>query len=243
MIIKGKKGRHLIVRGDASSFIYKESFDLIITSPPYFHPAKDSFSEGIYPKTRDLETYSDYVAAILSNCCQGLKPGKFLCIIKTDAWYKGRYIPIGYNLANACVHRGLILHAHWIWEKMPYYSPRSPSFANIFVFAQPPVHRISHRGIITDAHVRRNKNRARSFTPEIYESLLSTLSKPGDIVLDPFVGVGSTIQAAANTDRWAVGIEISKEQIVNAKNHLSGCKAVILNGKPARRKSSSRLHT
>jgi DNA modification methylase len=227
MIIAGKKGRHLIVRGDAGSFDYDKSFDLIITSPPYFHPAKDSFSQGVYPKTRNLDDYSDYVAAILSNCCQGLRLGKFLCLIKTDAWYKGRFIPIGHSLANACIRRGLMLHAHWIWERMSHYSPRSPSFANIFIFGQPPVRRISQQGIITNAHIKKHKDREMSFTPEIYESLLNILSEPGDIVLDPFVGLGSTIQAAANTGRWAVGIEISKKQIVKAQNYLSTYQIVV----------------
>jgi DNA modification methylase len=227
MIVVAQQGKHLIRHGDSSSATFKGSFDLIITSPPYFHPAKKSSSPGFSPKTKDLEAYSEYVVSVLLNALEGLKAGKFLCIVKTDAWYKGQLIPIGYSLVNKCLQHGLTLHAHWIWEKIPFYSPYSPSFANIFIFGQPPLGRIHYQGIITNNHLKRKRGRPGTFTPEIFETLLKLLCEAGDTVLDPFLGTGSVIEAAARTGRWAVGIEISRRQITSARKLLADRQIVV----------------
>lgn len=221
MIVEAQKGTHLILHGDSRSLTFGRSFDLIITSPPYFHPTKKSSSLGFSPKTKELQAYSEYVGSVLVRSLEGLKAGKFLCVVKTDAWYQGRLMPIGYSIVNECLRRGLTLHAHWIWEKIPYYSPYSPSFANIFIFGQPPLRRIHYHGIITDAHLKKERGRPATFTPEIFETLLRFLCEPGDTVLDPFLGTGSVIEAAARTGRWAVGVEISKRQITSAKRLLA----------------------
>lgn len=45
-------------------------------------------------------------------------------------------------------------------------------------------------------------------------------SKPGDTVLDPFLGIGSTLKAAATEGRHGVGIELSKEFAELSKERL-----------------------
>jgi DNA modification methylase len=218
--IKAQKGKHLMVLGDSASATFEPSFDLILTSPPYFHPAKRNPSQGFSPKTKELEAYSQYVVSVLLNCLQGLKTGKFLCVVKTDAWYKGRLIPIGYSIVNSFLRQGVNLHAHWIWERIPYYSPYSPSFANVFIFGEPPIRRIPYCGLVKSSHIKRQKDCPATFTPQIFETLIQFLCRPGDAVLDPFLGTGAVIEAAARTDRWAVGVEISRRQIANAKRLL-----------------------
>ena len=227
MIVKPQKGKHVIVHGDSSLARFKRSFDLIITSPPYFHMVKKSRSRGFSPPTKDLEVYSKYVATVLLQSAEGLKVGKFLCVIKTDAWYRGQLMPIGYSIANECVRQGLPLHAHWIWERMPHYSPYSPSFANIFIFGQPPLRRICHSGIITNAQLKKPSSHWTSFTPEVFETLIEILCEPEGTVLDPFLGTGSVIEAAARSGRWAVGIEISHKQIATARKLLTTRQVII----------------
>lgn len=226
-MIKAEKGKHVIVLGDSSSLAFQPCFDLILTSPPYFHPVKKRPSQGFSPKTKELEAYSQYVVSVLLNSMRGLKAGKFLCVIKTDAWYKGRLIPIGYSIVDSFIRRGVNLHAHWIWEKIPYYSPYSPSFANVFIFGEPPIRRIPYSGILTDSHIKKQRDRPFTFTPEIFETLLKFLCRRGDTVLDPFLGTGSLIEAAARTGRWAVGVEISKRQIAKAKRLLTNRPIVV----------------
>jgi len=59
------------------------------------------------------------------------------------------------------------------------------------------------------------------------EKLISLFTKRGDVVLDPFVGSGTTLLAAAKQHRHAIGIELNKEYVdklikVRIKPYLSG---------------------
>lgn len=45
---------------------------------------------------------------------------------------------------------------------------------------------------------------------EILEAIIQFASKPGNTVLDPFCGSGTTLLAAANIGRNAIGIEINE---------------------------------
>ncbi len=47
----------------------------------------------------------------------------------------------------------------------------------------------------------------------LIETLIKLFSKKGQIVLDPFVGSGTTLLATRNTGRQGIGIEINKEYI------------------------------
>lgn len=46
---------------------------------------------------------------------------------------------------------------------------------------------------------------------EYMEALVERVTNPNDLILDPFMGSGTTLVAAQNKDRRAVGIEISEE--------------------------------
>ena len=51
------------------------------------------------------------------------------------------------------------------------------------------------------------------FPVMLVERIISIYSHKGDIIFDPFAGVGSTLIAARNLDRQGFGIELSKEYI------------------------------
>lgn len=55
----------------------------------------------------------------------------------------------------------------------------------------------------------------------IIKEIIRLLSRPGDIVLDPFVGSGTTAVAAKELDRRHVGIEINEEYCSYARERLS----------------------
>ena len=54
----------------------------------------------------------------------------------------------------------------------------------------------------------------------IMKSLIETLTNPNDIVLDPFMGSGSTCVAAALTGRRYIGIELNQEYCDIAQNRI-----------------------
>jgi site-specific DNA-methyltransferase (adenine-specific) len=54
--------------------------------------------------------------------------------------------------------------------------------------------------------------------PELVRRIVNLFSKPGDLVLDPFVGSGTTLEVCAETKRRGIGVETNKDR----------CKAVVV---------------
>ncbi|OEF99124.1 hypothetical protein BHF71_10130 [Vulcanibacillus modesticaldus] len=59
-----------------------------------------------------------------------------------------------------------------------------------------------------------------SFPISIASKLIRIYTEPGDTILDPFVGIGSTILAAAQLNRKSIGFEINKDYINIIKKRL-----------------------
>jgi DNA modification methylase len=56
--------------------------------------------------------------------------------------------------------------------------------------------------------------------PELAERCIKAGSKPGDTVLDPFAGAGTTALAALNLGRRAILIELRAEYVDMARERL-----------------------
>lgn len=54
----------------------------------------------------------------------------------------------------------------------------------------------------------------------LLEQLIQTFTDPGDVVIDPCCGSGSTLRAARNLGRSAFGFEIDRNFYERAKNEM-----------------------
>lgn len=206
---------HTLFCQDSNLLCFPQEYDLVVTSPPYFHPHNKSLKHGFSPKVTNVLEYSDYVAQILLKAFSGLKPNKFLCIIKTDFWYKGVLTPLGFHIVQSCISLGMYLHAHWIWRKKNFYSPYGPSFSNIFILGHPPFQRIQYNGIINTENQKRGASEV-----ELFATIIELFTEKGAVILDPFVGKGAMLEAAIKTERIGVGVDISPEQFKLAQIRL-----------------------
>ncbi len=59
------------------------------------------------------------------------------------------------------------------------------------------------------------------FPVALAEKVIKLYSYRGDVVLDPFCGSGSTCIAAAGTNRYYVGYDISEEYCALAKKRIN----------------------
>ncbi|MFX1562657.1 MAG: DNA methyltransferase [Promethearchaeota archaeon] len=58
------------------------------------------------------------------------------------------------------------------------------------------------------------------FPQEIVKRLIEIYTKPGDVILDPFAGSGSTLIAAQNLGRRGIGFEITPEYVALTQKRL-----------------------
>lgn len=72
-----------------------------------------------------------------------------------------------------------------------------------------------------------NKRHSAAFPLALPEWFIKLFTDPGDIVLDPFVGSGTTLEAATGCGRIAIGIDTSPEFAQLAQQHLHPVQGIL----------------
>jgi DNA modification methylase len=65
-----------------------------------------------------------------------------------------------------------------------------------------------------------NRNHSAAFPIELPSWFIKLFTRKKDIVLDPFMGIGTTGMAAVLLERNYIGIEISREYINEARKNI-----------------------
>lgn len=84
------------------------------------------------------------------------------------------------------------------------------------------------RGIWTFPSVRANNDHEAKFPLELPRRVIKLLTDPGDVVLDCFMGSGTTAVAALQEDRLFIGIDIEKKSVSLANRQIKGPTQLIL---------------
>lgn len=117
------------------------------------------------------------------------------------------------------------------WHSLSYRAV--DEFEYIFIFWKPGITRVDRtrlgrqewsewgsRGVWSFPSVRVNGDHEAKFPLELPTRLIRLLTDPGELVLDPFMGSGTTGVAATNLQRDFIGLELLPEY-VNLANHNS----------------------
>ena len=129
--------------------------------------------------------------------------------------------------------QGWLLRNDIIWHKpnaIPSFSKdrRLPRYEHIFHFVKSPKYFFDyerakemdfHRDIFNQ-NVKPFKEHKASFPVGMIEKLILTTSKERDVVLDPFMGSGTTAEAAAKHNRSYIGFEINPEYVAKSKKRV-----------------------
>lgn len=84
-----------------------------------------------------------------------------------------------------------------------------------------------------------NKKHSAAFPEELPEWFIKLFTKPGDLVLDPFMGSGTTNLVAQRMKRHSIGIEIMKEYYDMVREQLEPAKLVLFDPKQKYGKAKS----
>ena len=215
---------------DASVFLRKistDSVDMILTDPPYGDSGvvidgskqKSTSQTQFHVKVRPNDNLSEedmksLLTKVIPELFRVLKPSSYMLLFfsfEHYAWLYERLVKAGF----------LVDHTPLIWDKeRPIQAASGTNFPNsyepIFFCTKPPRgNRRFHeaqRNIIK-APIVPSKERLHPFQKPLalLERFIQILSNPGDLILDPFAGSASTLKAANNTRRRAIGCELDPE--------------------------------
>lgn len=234
--------KNSFICGDALQEMKKfpgDGIDLIITSPPY--NLKNSTGNGLKNGTcgkwsnaaliNGYSTYDDNMPYDEYIQWQRACLSEMMRLIHDDG-------AIFYN-HKWRVQKGLIQDRHEIVEGFPVrqiiiwkrkgginFNPGYflPTYEVIYLIAKPGFKLVPHANAYGDVwefpQEMKNKHPA-PFPVSLIERIIS--STYAELILDPFMGSGTTAIAAKNLNRNFIGIEISPEYCEMSKERLSGC--------------------
>jgi site-specific DNA-methyltransferase (adenine-specific) len=227
-----------------TSLIEKSSIDLIVTSPPYNVDIKyNSHNDEIsYPD------YLEFTRKWLSRCFEWLKSDGRLCLNIPLDKNKGGQQSVCADITTIAKKIGYKYHSTIIWNEGnisrrtawgSYMSASAP-----YVIAPVEVIIILYKdtwkknekkesdvtkkefidwtnGMWTfGGESKKRIGHPAPFPIELPRRCIKMFSYVGDVVLDPFVGSGTTLIAAQLNKRRSVGLDIDKEYCALAKKRL-----------------------
>lgn len=146
---------------------------------------------------------------------------------------KKSLIGIPWKVAFAMQERGWTLRSSIIWNRVNAFPEPSArdrphrQYENIFMFSKSRWYDFDRTSLPEEdvwtipVERRANAKHHAYFPAALVRRCIHAASTPGDHVLDPFVGSGTTVHAALEAGRSATGIDLSPEYIYELRTALA----------------------
>ena len=228
--------------------IKDKTINLIVTSPPYWD-LKDYKSGNQIGYKEDYHQYLERLKKVWLECKRTLKDNGTLWININSRKVEGKYYGIHYDFIKYLNQIGLNLIDIVIWHKsssIPVGEGNlKDNFEYILGFSKSNIKQITidnidfkdyfNNGIPPTTLNMWNMNRISGsltkglphpamFPEELPKRLIQCLTSEGDVVLDPFLGSGSTMAASIELNRSCVGYELNKDYLKIIKTKISVAK-------------------
>lgn len=219
-----------------------ESVDLILTDPPYgiskevvisrkrnlgkFRGSDIVLNFGEWDKFPDLKSFFDFTFKWVDECIRILRRGgMFISYFDRDkinflSYYlqKNGFKPKGYfaHIKSNPVPQARKVKWMNAWEIVGLWQKNGGKLTYNYQLGQHPDYMI--------VPIVSGKERLKHPTqkPEkIIELFVKYWSNEGDVVLDPFVGSGTTMKVCGDLGRNCIGIEINPDYVEMCKNRVS----------------------
>ena len=220
------------------------SIHLMVTSPPY-NACKD------YDQDLSLDDYLSLLHRVFQETYRVLVPGGRACINIANLGRKP-YLPLNGYISQLMIEIGYLMRGEIIWDKGSsvgsstawgsWKSPSNPTLRDVHEYIlvyskgsfkrldkgkEPTIQRDEFLELTKSVWQFPTESATRvghpaPFPLELPRRLIELYTFKGDIVLDPFMGSGTTALAALQTSRHYVGYEIIDEYFKLSKQRING---------------------
>jgi DNA modification methylase len=223
---------------EISKYLDPESIQIIVTSPPY-GDLRDYGKEGQIGNDQEYEEYLDALDSVWKECFNVLKSSGTLWLNIGHQMIKGNLRYIGADEYFHLTKIGFKLRKIFYWYKRNYASGYNKTnllqnFEPVYCFTKDPVQAklYEKQAIFNDfennqkpifalnswllirkgGSLKKEQNNPHpaSYPDELVERVISIASDPNDIVMDPFLGSGTTTKIARDMKRVGIGFEINE---------------------------------
>lgn len=219
--------RNKTIQGDSNTVLAtvpEGSVDLVVTDPPYLVNYRDR--DGRRVRNDDAP---GAVLPVFDQVYRVLKPNTYC--LSFCGW------TAIHAFAGAWHRAGFRIVGHIVWTK-PYTSGQSHTAyrheqAYVLVKGRPQ----RPGQVLDDVQpwvYSGNRAHPTEKAVDVIAPLIRSFSKPGDLVLDPFLGSGTTAVAAALCGRDYLGIELEPRHAATARKRLEGVARFQEGRKPVR---------
>jgi site-specific DNA-methyltransferase (adenine-specific) len=242
--IRRNGGSYKLINNDfLKTDIQKESVQLVVTSPPYNLGIK--YSD--YNDSKPIKEYYDFMEEVMDKLYALLGDSGRLILNIPIYTSPGTQNPISVHFSNIVEKVGFSFKSAIVWCKQnasnrfafgSYCSASSPAIVSteelILVFYKKEWKRKQQgESTISKLEFMENSISPWKFSGETNQCLhpapypfelpyrsIQYFSFLGDTVLDPFMGRGTTVAAAASLGRHGIGTEISKDYCLYAEDFV-----------------------
>jgi DNA modification methylase len=192
------------------------SIDLIITSPPYYN-SQHKYQRGTgFHYTMDIGEPLYTIEDFFENVKPKLKPDAMICL-NLGFSYGETGVMRPYDILNRLRKQGYFVIDQIIWWKnnpIPMKNRLTNAYELIFVLSKSPkgtYYTKEYTHNVWKFPVQKGHNHSAVFPDELPRLCLTHFSKEGDVVLDPFMGSGTTARICTEMKRKWIGFELNAE--------------------------------
>ena len=240
-------GDQLLVNDDVMSTtaVIPDSVDLIVTSPPY----NVDIDYNVHMDGNEYPAYLEWTERWLNRCYDWLKPDGRMCLNIPLDKNKGGHQSMGSDITKIAKDIGYGYHATIVWNEGNI--SRRTAWGSWLSASAPYVIAPVELIVLLYKHSWKKLSRGQSdikkeefmewtngvwtfngekksrvghpapFPPELPTRCIKLFSYVGDLVLDPFLGSGTSLVSAHLTGRRGIGIDIDQEYFDLASDRVN----------------------
>lgn len=220
---------HLVVLDDFRNVELDVKADLIFADPPFGIDFKANLET--YNRTSDAlsyievprEEYPKFIRELAEWCYRALKPNGSMWLV--SGWNNLRHV------LNAVEDAGFIQLNHVIWKyQFGVFTRRKfvTSHYHLLLLVKDredytfnkPEHYPEDVWVIKRPYHHGEETAGNELPDELVERCIRTSSDPGELVIDPVLGSGTTMKACLKLNRRCIGIEVNPQLEKRIKEKL-----------------------